>query len=150
MRFTFCKTATFIFIALAVVLAYPLYAWGSVEVLRAVIASGIIAFVNILLGGLSLEYAINKSNTVFMTAVFGGMGVRMGLILVAVTILLLNDYHALALTLSLMGFYVVFMTSEIIYVNNELSRRSASAKAARSSSSKTYSLRSLSADHRSN
>ena len=149
MRFTFCKTATLIFITLAIALAYPLYAWGSVEVVRAVIASGIIAFVNILLGAISLEYAINRSNRVFMTAVFGGMGVRMGLILVAVTILLLNDYHALALTLSLMGFYVVFMTAEIIYVNSELSRRSASAKAARSASGKTYSLRSLSADHRS-
>jgi hypothetical protein len=150
MRFKFCKTATLIFIALAVLLAYPLYAWSGTEVLQAVIASGIIAFVNILLGGLSLEYSINKSNRVFMIAVFGGMGVRMGLILMAVTILLLNDYHALALTLSLMGFYVVFMTAEIIYVNNELSRRSASAKAARAASGKTYSLRSLSADHRSN
>jgi len=118
---------------------------------RAVIAAGIIAFGNILLGAFSLEYAIDKSNTAFMTAVFGGMGVRMGLILVAMTLLLLNGYHALALALALMGFYVVYMIAEITYATRELSQRSARARASkRSSTNEHTSFRSLSVDHRSN
>jgi hypothetical protein len=150
MRFQFLKTALLISVVLVLALAYPLYAWASEEIMRAIVASGIIAFVNIIIGALTLEYAIDKANSRFMTAIFGGMGIRMGLILVAVTILLLNGFHAVALTLSLMGFYVVYMVAEIVYATRELARQSARARAARRAASGHASFRSLSVDHRSN
>lgn len=150
MRLRFLRTALIISLTLGVVLAYPLHAWARPEVIRAVVASGIIAVVNIILGGLTLEYAIDKENRRFMAAVFGGMGVRMGLILVAVTLLLINGYHALALSLSLMGFYVVFMIAEITYVVRELSRRSPRVTPASRRKDGHTSFRSISVDHRSN
>lgn len=60
-----------------------------------------------------------------MIAVFGGMGVRGGGILIALTILLLDGYHAAALALSLMGYYVAYMIAEITYVAREMGRRRA-------------------------
>jgi hypothetical protein len=150
MRFRFLKTALFLTALMALALVYPLYAWASPAIIQAIIAAGIIAFVNIILGALSLEYAIDKSNGTFMTAVFGGMGVRMGLILVAMTLLLLNGFHALALALSLMGFYVVFMIAEITYATRELSQRSARARAPKRKGNENTSFRTLSVDHRSN
>ncbi len=123
MRFQFFKTMLPMSLLIALAIAYPLYAWCTVDIRSAIIASAIIAFTNAALAGLALEYAFNKSNKIFMIAVFGGMGIRMALILVALTILLLNGFHALSLALSLMGFYLLFMIYEIIYITRELSRR---------------------------
>lgn len=123
MRFSFLRNILFISAVLALALVYPVSGWLRPEDLRAVIASGIISLVNILLGWASLEYAIDKPNSRFMVAVFGGMGVRMMLILIAFSILLVNGYQSVALALSLMAFYVMFMIAEIVYVMKELSRR---------------------------
>jgi len=152
MRFQFCKTILLLAAALVLVLAYPVHAWAGAEIVRAVVASGIIALANIIIGCITLDLAIDKRNTVFMAAVFGGMGIRMGLILVAMTILLLNGYHALALSLSLMGFYIVFMIAEIVYAARELGRRNAKARTVRRDIDNRMTLRSLSVevDHRSN
>jgi len=150
MRFQFSKTILLLAMSMAILLAYPLYAWGTVEVIRAIVASGVIALVNIILGCLTLEYAFDKSNQTFMFGVFGGMGIRMGLILIAFTILLINDFHALALSLSLMGFYVTFMIAEIIYAARELARRNPRSKPARQGADQRTSLRSISVEHRSN
>lgn len=150
MRFKFCKSVLLLATVMALLLAYPLYAWSSAEVIRAVVASGVIALVNIIVGCITLDYTIDKSNQTFMIGVFGGMGIRMGLILLAVAILLLNGYHALSLTLSLMGFYVAFMIAEIIYATRELSRRNPKTRPVRQGVDRRTSLRSLSVEHRSN
>lgn len=148
MRFQFIKTALVLVLVLALLLAYPMYAWATPEVMRAVIASAVIAFLNTLLGVLSIEYSIDKSNKVFMSMVLGGMGVRMGLILVALTILLLNKYHALALSLSLMGFYVTFLIAELWYVMKELTRRKVQDKKGKAGG-RNLALRTISVEHRS-
>ncbi|MEO5931423.1 MAG: hypothetical protein ABIR47_15930 [Candidatus Kapaibacterium sp.] len=146
MRFQFIKTVLLILAVLAAVLAYPLYAWCTAPVMNAIVASAIIAFVNALLGLFALEYAIDKPNNTFMIAVFGGMGLRMGLILVTITILLVTGAHPLALSLSLMGFYVVYLVAEIIYITRELTRRSRKAKEAKQATQRTFAPRELSAE----
>jgi hypothetical protein len=150
MRFQFFKTVLLLSLLLAVLLAWPLYAWTSPAVLKAILAAAAISICNTIIGTLTIEYGFDKSNKVFMFAVFGGMQVRMILILVALTILLLNKYHALALALSLMGFYAVFLTAEIIYVSREMGRRKASDKATSSRSTPNNLQRTiLSVDERS-
>jgi hypothetical protein len=123
MRFRFLRSIFVMSAILAVVLAYPVHAWMSEQVVRAVAASGIIAVANVVAGCFLLEYAIDKPTSLFMIAVLGGMGVRMGIILVVLLVLLLNGYDALSLSLSLMGFYVAFMVAEFTFVLMELSRR---------------------------
>ncbi len=150
MRFKFCKSVFLLATVMALLLAYPLYAWASAEVARAIIAAGIIAFANIIIGCITLDYSIDKSNSVFMIAVFGGMGVRMGLILVAMALLLINGYHGLALSLALMGFYVVFMIAEIMYATRDLSKRNPKVRPVRQGVDRRTSPRSLSVEHRSN
>jgi hypothetical protein len=125
MRFRFLRSVLVVTLVAAGVLAYPTIAWASPEVVRSIVASGIIALVNVVLGLIVLEWGIDKPNGAFMYSVFGGMGVRMGLILVTLTVLLLNSYHALSLALSLMGFYVLYSIIEIVYTLRELNRRPA-------------------------
>ncbi len=146
MRFQFIKTAVLILVGVVLALAYPLHVWGTPEVIRAIAASATIAFLNAVAGALSLEYAIDRSNKVFMVAVFGGMGVRMGLVLAVVMILLLSGYHALALVLSLMGFYVAYMIAEITHVLRALARRRPRATRAGHTPDRRTSLRSHSVE----
>jgi hypothetical protein len=125
MRFRFLRSVLVLTAITIAVIAYPTATLASSDVIRSIVASGIIAFANVIVGCLVLEWAIDKPNSPFMYAVFGGMGLRMGMILVALTVLLLSGYHALSLALSLMGFYVMYMVTEIVYVLRELNRRPA-------------------------
>lgn len=143
MRFRFLRSVLVLTIVSAGLLAYPMVAWATPEVVRSIVASGIIALANVLIGLIALEWAIDKPNAPFMYVVFGGMGVRMGLILVALTVLLVSDYHALSLALSLMGFYVLFTIAEIVYVTQELSRRPSQRASRRSSAADSYSPRTI-------
>ena len=123
MRFRFLRSVLVLTVVVAGAMAYPTIAWATPEVVDSIVASAIIAIVTLTIGLVALEWAIDKANAPFMYVVFGGMGVRMGLILVALTVLLLNGYHALSLALSLMGFYVVYTIAEIVYVLRELDKR---------------------------
>ena len=143
MRFRFLRSVLLLTVAAAIVLAYPTVAWATPEVARSIVASGIIALVNALIGLIALEWAIDKENGPFMYTVFGGMGLRMGMILVALTVLLLGGYHALSLPLSLMGFYVLYTIAEIVYVMQELDRRPSRRAARRRPAADTLSPRTI-------
>lgn len=143
MRFRFLRSV-FVLTALVGALgAYPTIAWATPEVTRSIVAAGLIALVNVILGMLLLEWGIDKSNNQFMYAVFGGMGVRMGLILIALTLLLINGYHQLSLALALMGFYMMFMITEIVYVLTELNRRRDSERRQRRAVDQPLSFRTI-------
>jgi hypothetical protein len=123
MRFRFLRSVLVLTLVAAAIVAYPTIAWATPEVVRSIVAAAIIAIVNVLIGLVALEWAIDKDHAPFMYAVFGGMGVRMGMILLALTVLLLDGYHALSLALALMGFYIVYTIAEIVYVLQELDKR---------------------------
>lgn len=131
MRFRFLRTILVMTIVVTLALIYPMYAWATPEVARAVLASGIIAFSNLILGYFSIELTIDKSTGVFMAAVFGGMGVRIMLILAAFAVLIMKGFHPTALVMSLMAFYVASMIAELTYVMRDLGRRSEMARVAK-------------------
>lgn len=150
MRFKFFKQALVITLVLAALLVYPLMAWMAPEVQRAFIAAGIIALVNVLAGVAIIEFAIDKPNGVFLASVFGGMALRMIGILATFTLLVLNGYDRMALTFALMGFYLIFMIAEFIYIMREMTRRKMRSRTqSRSSFKSSVSRRVAVADHRS-
>ncbi len=151
MRFKFFRQALLISLVSAVLLAYPLYAWASAEVLKAVLAAGVIALVNVIVGAAIIEYAIDKPNGVFLGSVFGGMAMRMVAILITFAILVTNGYDRMALTFALMSFYLIFMIAEFIYITRELTRRRERSRAESRSPFKGNRLSRVAAvDHRSN
>lgn len=124
MRFTFLKTAGLITTLLAVLLVYPLFAWADEESRVAVLVSGLIAISNVTAGVLILEYAFDKPTGLFMGLVFGSMIGRSVIVLITFFVLLVTgSYDRAALALSLMGFHVIFMVAEIVYVLKQFSRR---------------------------
>ena len=104
--------------------AYPLIKYGSGEVLRAVIAGGIIATLNILAGYAAIEYSVNKSMNTFMKFVFGGMGVRLAVMTgLLVALIRLFGFHAAALIASLAVFYIAYLGLEIVFIQKKLGLR---------------------------
>lgn len=101
--------------------AYPLIRFGSTEVVVAAGAGALLSTVNVFLGFFTIEYAFERSYTTFLKAVLGGMGVRMLLMLGAFLMLLLVAHvHAIALTISMLGFYIVYLILEILFLQRRI------------------------------
>jgi hypothetical protein len=93
---------------------YPLYVWGSQELLIASMVSCLICAVNALVGGGIAWWAKGKGQSTFLKAVFGGMGIRVFIVLVLFfSVVKLAKLHVFSLTLSLFLFYILFQFLEI-------------------------------------
>jgi hypothetical protein len=105
----------------AALAAYPLSRYGSPEVINAVVAGALLSTVNVLLGFFAIEYAFDKSYTVFLKAVLGGMGLRMVLLLgVMIVLILVFHMHTVALTVSLLSLYLIYLILEILFIQKKV------------------------------
>ena len=101
--------------------AYPVIRFGSMDVIVAAVIGAVLSTVNVLFGFLSIEYAFDKPYTVFLKAVLGGMGLRILFLLGAMIVLLLVFHlHTAALTVSLLGFYVIYLVLEILFIQKKV------------------------------
>lgn len=104
-----------------VLLAYPLTALASGDIRAAVAAGAGLSTLNVILGYGAIRYSFDKSHTTFLKAVLGGMGLRLVVMLGAFTLLIMGlGMQPVALTLSLLGFYAVFMVLEIAYIQQRM------------------------------
>lgn len=107
--------------AAAALLAYPLARYASTDVMLAVAAGGILSTLNAVLGFFAIEYGFDKSYTTFLKAVVGGMGIRLLLMLGAMLVLILvARMDTAALTVSMLGFYLVYLVLEILWIQNRV------------------------------
>ena len=110
-----------VLVVCAAVSAYPLWLYGTADVAVAVGVGAALSTVNVLIGFLTIEYAFERSYTTFLKAVLGGMGVRMLVMLGATALLItVGRLHALALTLSLLALYLVYMILEILFIQRKV------------------------------
>ena len=104
--------------------AYPLSRFGSSEVIVAAAIGALLSTVNVIFGFLAIEYAFDKSASVFLKAVLGGMGIRMLFLLGAMLVLILVfQVHAVALTISLLGFYSIYLILELLFIQKKVMLR---------------------------
>jgi len=105
-------------------LAYPLTVFASGDVRAAVAAGAALSTVNVMVGYMAIRYSFDRSHTTFLKAVLGGMGLRLLFMLGAFTALIMGfGMHPVALTVSLLGFYAVFMILEIVYIQRRMTVR---------------------------
>ncbi|GJQ21332.1 MAG: hypothetical protein HBSIN02_16870 [Bacteroidia bacterium] len=87
-----------------------------------VLAGAIISLSNFLLGFASVEYAFDKSHTTFLKVVLGGMVGRLMLMaLVVLALIKLYAFDALSLMLTLLGYYIVNLALEIVFLQKKVS-----------------------------
>ncbi|HLP17895.1 MAG TPA: hypothetical protein VK470_16650 [Bacteroidota bacterium] len=107
--------------------AWPLLKYGTPEIRTACLAGAGISYANVIAGFFAIDYAFDKSFTVFMKAVLGGMGVRMLVSAAALVVMIsLLHLHVAALIISLMFFYVVNLTIEIVFLQKKMELRTES------------------------
>lgn len=108
-----------------VLTAYPVYAtWGLEAFLAATVGFGI-STLNVLIGGASALWALDKPQPVFLKTILGGMAARMIAICVIFIVLVrMTDFSVLALGSSLFAFYLIYQVLEIRF----LTRRAAGAR----------------------
>jgi hypothetical protein len=117
----FPSVAIGIFAAAMVLSIYPILRWGSEAIMQAVFAGGFVCLLNVLAGYAAIEFAFDRSYTFFLKVVLGAMGIRLGLMLAAVALLLgVFRFHAGALVTSLFCFYVVYLVLEVLFLQKKM------------------------------
>jgi len=120
----FLLQAASVVIIIGVAGSYPLLAFGSKEVVIAAVIGCLMSVLNALAGSITLEYALDKSYSTFFKVVFGGMLIRM-VILLGTLYLLIAAFgiQKIALTVSLLGFYMVFLILEVLSIQRKVEVR---------------------------
>lgn len=97
---------------------------STLDVQRAVAVGAALSTVNVLAGYVAIRYAYAKSYTTFLKVVLGGMGVRMTLMLGALAALvLLAGMDSVALMVSALSYYGIFLVLEVFYLQYSLSMK---------------------------
>ena len=99
---------------------YPLSRFADQEIISGVIAGIVLSVVNVLMGYVAIEYSFNKSYTLFIQVVLGGVGIRL-FVMVGMLLLLIGvfKFHSIALVGSLFGMYSIFLVLEVLYIHNK-------------------------------
>lgn len=100
---------------------YPLLRYAPPDVVTAVALGAALGTLNVLAGFAAIEHAFNKSYTVFLRWVLGGMGLRL-LVLLGLLAALILVFHvnATALVVSVLGFYAVYLVLEILFIQRKV------------------------------
>ncbi len=107
--------------AVGMLAVYPLVSYGNREVVIAVPIGALLATANAIAGYMAIEYSIGKSHSVFLKVVLGGMAVRMGILLSLLVVLIeVFHVHAVALAVSMLSFYAVFLVLEVVHVQKKI------------------------------
>lgn len=121
---SFLRLVAVCFAIAAVLTFYPISEFATAEVIRSIIAGGVMSLVNLLLGYLAIEFSFERSHTTFLKYVLGGMVGR--LMLMWGTFLLLIQvfgFHAASLMLTLLFFYLMNLALEIYYLQKRVSTK---------------------------
>lgn len=121
---SFLRLVLYCFAGAAVLTYYPISEFANAEVLRSIIAGGIMSLANLLLGYLAIEFSFDRSHTTFLKFVLGGMVGRL-LLMWGVLLLLIRiyEFHSASLMLSLLFFYVMNLVLEIFYLQKRISTK---------------------------
>ena len=87
-------------------------------IFKSILAGFLISIINFVLGLLLMKFSINKSEKIFLIALWGGMLFRLifGLLLVLISFLFL-EINTYGFIFSILFFYVFYLLIEIFYMN---------------------------------
>lgn len=121
---SFLRIMVLCFAGAAVLTYYPISEFATAEVTQGIVAGGIMSFLNLLLGYSAIEISFDRSHTVFLKFVLGGMVFRL-MLMWGVLLLLIRMYHfhSASLMLSLLFFYVMNLVLEIFYIQKRVSTK---------------------------
>lgn len=104
-----------------------LFLLGELSLFIPVLVGALLSAANVLAGFVAFEYSIDRSYTTILKMVLGGMGLRLLLILgILVLLIKVVGLHPVALVVSLLSHYVVYLVLEVVYIQERVSHKSKS------------------------
>ena len=114
--FVFCSV--FSFLTLFIVTIFFLLSSISALIFKSILFGAILSIINFAIGLLLIKLSVNKSDNIFLLALWGGLLFRLilGLSLVLVTLIFL-EINTYGFIFSILFFYVFYLLIEIFYLN---------------------------------
>ena len=120
----FMKWVLVSYAGFALLIYYPISEFATPEILRGILAGGVLSLVNLLIGYTIIEMSFDCSHTKFLKYVLGGMMGRLFLMWGVLIILLKKfHFHSASLMLSLLFFYILTLALEIFYLQKRTSAK---------------------------
>lgn len=100
---------------------------GERDLVLPVVVGAVLSTANVLAGFFAFEYSLERSYTTMLKAVLGGMGIRLVFMLgILVLLIKVVGLHPVALVVSLLSYYVVYLVLEVLYIQERVSHKSQS------------------------
>ena len=87
-------------------------------IFKSILIGNFLAFLNFILGLTFVSWGINRPNKQFLASLFGGLLIRLSLLLILLTsTLIFLEINEIVFIFSLLFFYFLYVTIEIFYLN---------------------------------
>jgi hypothetical protein len=105
-------------ISLLIIAGYTLFAASNRVIFKSILIGDFLAFLNFMLGLMFVSWGINRPNKDFLASLFGGLLIRLSLLLVLLTsTLIFLEINEISFIFSILFFYFFYVIIEIIYLN---------------------------------
>ncbi len=103
---------------LIVLTVLTLIAVSNQIIFKSILIGDFLAFLNFILGLMFVSWGINRPNKQFLASLFGGLLIRLSLLLILLTsTLIFLEINEIVFIFSLLFFYFLYVTIEIFYLN---------------------------------
>lgn len=117
---TFFKYLAYSSLLIIILASYPVYKYFNTVQINSIIAGYFISLLNAFIGFKLNTMAFSRSTKSFMVLVFGGMGIRLIVVILLLVILMyFTGLDSLSLVGSVFFFYTVFISIEIFFLHKK-------------------------------
>ena len=104
--------------SLLILAGYTLFAASNKIIFKSILIGDFLAFLNFILGLLFVFWGLNRPNKEFLASLFGGLLIRLSLLLILLTsTLIFLEINEISFIFSILFFYFFYVIIEIIYLN---------------------------------
>ena len=104
--------------SLLVLAMLTLIAVSNKIIFKSILIGDFLAFLNFMLGLIFVTWGINRADKKFLASLFGGLLIRLSLLLVLLTsTLIFLEINEISFIFSILFFYFFYVIIEIIYLN---------------------------------
>ncbi len=105
-------------LSLVILAGYTLFAASNKIIFKSILIGDFLAFLNFILGLLFVSWGLNRPNKEFLASLFGGLLIRLSLLLILLTsTLIFLEINEISFIFSILFFYFFYVIIEIIYLN---------------------------------
>jgi hypothetical protein len=104
--------------SLIILVILTLFTSSNKIIFKSILIGDFLAFLNFILGLLFVSWGLNRPNKEFLASLFGGLLIRLSLLLILLTsTLIFLEINEISFIFSILFYYFFYVIIEIIYLN---------------------------------